>query len=118
MEDWGNCHGTLSARYQPHPLLTAYDLLSHSLYATIDPSINAPHKLSGDLLRYLVSISRSFLYTCLTFVHLKESIIRVYARRAIGMAIRVRELDFALKGHTKVWRLGKRRMVNATSLKM
>ncbi|KZV77295.1 hypothetical protein PENSPDRAFT_181357 [Peniophora sp. CONT] len=65
------------------------------IYASLDTSTasDPPHKISGDFLRYL------------------ESLVRIYARRAIGMAIRVRELDFALKGHTKVWRLGKRRMV-------
>ncbi|VDC04944.1 unnamed protein product [Peniophora sp. CBMAI 1063] len=64
------------------------------IYTSLEfTSHNSPPKFSGEFLRYL------------------EALVRVFARRVIGMAIRVRELDFALKGHTKVWRLGKRRMV-------
>ncbi|KAI0029417.1 hypothetical protein K488DRAFT_72978 [Vararia minispora EC-137] len=63
------------------------------LHAEVDGGGGAPDEgpsaIAVDTVRYL------------------DCLVRFFVRRAVGMAVRVRETDFALKAHTKVWRLGK-----------
>src|ERR1700761_259453 len=77
---------------------------SHSHYLSLTKLTN-DNRLHSEIDGTI--FEESLIHISANTVQYLECIVKAFARRAITMALHVRELDFVLKRHTKSWRLGR-----------